>query len=152
LIGWVLTFLASGGVTWLDSLGFHFLGMQFTTFSYSNFNSFQGEYYLNNTVLKTLYVTNIGKTELHPKIIIDLQPYDDQIIVTCKEQVSNNDCTKAFKIESDGKSVTLEFVINTNNPKGDNYKLCLTTVDTSSGMEHNNRKECQTLSIRHFKV
>lgn len=147
LLGFIVAFFLPNGIESLNEHGFHFAGLDFTTFDYHQFDRFESEYWYPDQKRQFLVVGNSGRIDLLPRIEVNPKPNDPEIRIICKEQTTGRNCYEGFYIEQ-GKLATLEFKIDIGTPKQKEYNLCIKTIDTRIGREENYRERCKDIVVR----
>ena len=84
--------------------------------------------------------------DLIPHLEVDIYPVEPEIQIRCKTQVKNESCDKGFALPPRGKGlVALELDVRIGNPKLNEYKLCLKTID--GRINRNHLQACKELQL-----
>jgi len=147
VIIFLIGFFMPNGVYDLNERGLHVFGHDFSTFYYDGLDNFDISYWYPGNYTIIITVGNTWDSKLHPKLVHNLQPYDENVIISCKERINNIECKNGFPIYPHD-STTVEFNIQLNSPREDKYTLCLTTVDRRDNRENNYKETCVNLIMK----
>lgn len=119
LIGAYLNFMYPSGVESLTGNGWHFAGIQITTFGF-NFASFKTNYTQTDSTIQQIVVSNFGDNKLKPELIISGNP--PEMNINCVEQSLRVKCNDGFPIPPHD-DVTIDLNITMNYPPKKSYTL-----------------------------
>lgn len=134
------------GVETLNDWGLNVGPFHFSAFEYHDFDRIAENYIYPNNTTAIFVVGNKLDKDLIPHLDIEVSPVEREIEIKCITQGKNESCDKGFALPPRGQGlVTLELDIRIDNPKGNNYKFCLKTVD--GRRSSNYLKRCKTLNL-----